>query len=846
MPNYFVFRVTFRFETPWFLPDISYTAEFVSGTLEPADRGVSTSPLLESSAQSLSGSKPNRTRRIDGLPPGTKTAVTSVNALAGATGAWQGQAVPIALDATIEINFSIMVADGLGIDSINPDLGDQISGDADLQLTTRYKLTGLSMRRRPLGGGPWETIENITSAASPRAFRWSWDHDTRVNGQTAPKKLLLNGRTPFTVGIDNPTADAEILTDNPNYPCCQIRRPDVARFDFGAEPMGPIPAGFVRDFRFQDRGTVAPIRIRGSACVVTGPTASGASDRASGCVCPHPWRRRTVSSQEDLAVAVVRVAVVGKRKTRLIVIAIDRLGQEVDRKQLSTGSSAFVDVELDPGRDFTTVVVIAEDLQSAQARELRGAGCDRARGDRAGFGRVHHLSRSAALRGRKRSLLPREHRRPRCGGHVPGAPRVRDHAHHGRRSPPLGDRVGDHDHRRKGRFHYGWSPWTQRSREPGLELEPYVVSHAPGGRGITYREESVHLVLSDALKIFGPGAGATESDFRLPITIVVESAFDANPTAHQGKSSRASADWFIAHRGEADPWVTTAELAIALALTRDGRARRYQSLTEASSGTCPPDDVWVERQPRVGVEPFDPSGRALWEPLASYVAVMRLDGSPVVDRSPFEAADIASFTSVSGTWTVTDGVLTAGAAAMGAFGDADWDLYRVDVRGVLGATGEFGVVVLADAASPSSGVRALLRRTGAGGTLVVETATGVGIESVHVAEIGDDSSVTVEVFADAIRCRCGDSVISVPRAERGPGSCQLVATDAGVTSLRVHGVDMYRRPFRTSRYEGFSEHIATYCGDRTARRGSRGGGAGNGSESAGWGDLLCDDPQRPR
>ena len=27
VPNYFVFRATFRFETPWFLPDVSYSIE---------------------------------------------------------------------------------------------------------------------------------------------------------------------------------------------------------------------------------------------------------------------------------------------------------------------------------------------------------------------------------------------------------------------------------------------------------------------------------------------------------------------------------------------------------------------------------------------------------------------------------------------------------------------------------------------------------------------------------------------------------------------------------------------------------------------------------------------------
>ena len=223
--------------------------------------------------------------------------------------------------------------------------------------------------------------------------------------------------------------------------------------------------------------------------------------------------------------------------------------------------------------------------------------------------------------------------------------------------------------------------------------------------------------------------------------------------------------------------------------------------------------MWVERQPRVGVEPFDPSGRALWEALASYVAVMRLDGGPVVERAPFEAADITAFTSVSGSWSVEDGALVASGTCSGAFGDDDWDLYRVDVRGSIGAGGELGVVVLADASSPAHGVRAFVRRgAGDGGTLVVETATGAAIDSAPIAQIGTDSALVVEVFADAVRCRCGDAVVSVPRGDRGPGGCQLLATASSIASLRVHGIDMYRQPFRTSRYEGFAEHVGTCAG----------------------------------
>lgn len=807
VPNYFVFRITFRFETPWFLPDISYTVECVSGSLEPADRGVATSPLLQSSAQALTGSKGTSTHRVDGGEGGEATALTSVNALTGATVAETGGSDElIPLDATVEIDFSVMLTDRLGIGASNPDLGDQVSGDGDMSLTTRYELVGITMRRRPLGGGPWEVVEELTTAASPRHFRWAWDDDARVGGQVAAKRLLLNGKAPFTVGIDNPLSDSQILEDNPSYPCCQVRRPDVARFDFDGEPMGPLAAGFVRDFRYEDRGTVAPVRIRGAACIVTPPTVPGATAGRVGAFRPLPVVA-TVSAAEDLAAAVVRVAVAGRRKARLMLVAYDRDGVEVDRQHHNTGASAFDEHAIDPGVAFATVVLAIEDLQREQGDEsappsvvLDSVECVVVR-DRERFERESDRCSRVDTDGHGSTVTW-------LAFHVYEiALRTKVSVKHSStdwEDSTVTERVG---------FTTAGPPGLNEAAEPGLELEPYVVSHAPGGRGLTYREESVHLALSDALRVFGPGSGGAEADLRLPITIVVESAFDANPAAHVGKSSRASADWFLAHRGEADPWLTTASLGILLALTHDGRALRYKALSDASAGTCPPDDVWVEQQPRVGVDPFDPSGRALWEALASYVVVMRLDGSPVVERRPFEAADIGAFSATSGSWSVADGALVAEGTASGSFGDDDWDLYRVDVMGSIGPGGEIGAVVVADPSHPADGIRVFVRRgAGDAGTLVVESASGSAIDSVPAGQVGATSGLTVEVFADTIRCRCGDAVVSVPRGDRGPGACQLLATGSSVSSLRVHGVDMYRRPFRTSRYEGFAEHVATCTG----------------------------------
>ncbi|MGZ8254407.1 MAG: hypothetical protein ACXWVT_06110, partial [Burkholderiaceae bacterium] len=257
----------------------------------------------------------------------------------------------------------------------------------------------------------------------------------------------------------------------------------------------------------------------------------------------------------------------------------------------------------------------------------------------------------------------------------------------------------------------------------------------------------------------------------------------------------------------------TANLGIVTAMSKDGRMRRYHDLTEASTGTCEPDDVWHEQQPRVGVEPFDAAGRPLWDASASYIAMLRLADGPVVERAPTEPADVTVLDNVSGAWTVSDGLLTATGAASGTFGELTWDLFKLELRGTIDAGGHMGAAVLVNPAHPTRGIRAFVQRGADGdGSLVVESTSGVAIASRPLSAIGTSSALTIEVFADAIRCTCGDASFSVPRDDRGAGRCAIMASAASIGVLRVRGIDMYRLPFRTSRYEGFREHIESCHG----------------------------------
>ncbi|WP_293676430.1 hypothetical protein, partial [uncultured Phenylobacterium sp.] len=270
-PDYFVFRVTFRLETPWFMPDFSVTIESTSGTLQPAARPMLTGAMLDASGRSALGSRPMRVQRIDGLAGGAQPRLQALQTLPGDATVWTGEAVPVPLDATIEIQFSPMLTDRVGIGQTNPDLGRQITGDGNVSIEAVYELTRVEVRRRPRGTSAWQMVESFGSAADPRKGRWAWDENTRSGGEVAPKKLLYNGATPFTVAEADPLADAEILEQNPGFPCCLRRDPDVARLDFHDEAMGAYPLGFLRTLTFVRRAIPAPVRARLGPCSIRPP-----------------------------------------------------------------------------------------------------------------------------------------------------------------------------------------------------------------------------------------------------------------------------------------------------------------------------------------------------------------------------------------------------------------------------------------------------------------------------------------------------------------------------------------------------------------------------------------------
>jgi hypothetical protein len=265
-------RAECRLETPWFLPDVTWTFEVEFGELEPAGLGAAVSALRSAMAVDAGRQKSQivHAERIDPAWTGDGVARTfSVNELRGmaldeagrlARFAGDADAQPIATDSCVSVEFSVAVNDRLGIGGAATGLGDQKSGD----LTLSYDLIGVAVRRRARFGSDrnWyplqEKIElaadfsdpsgvDLSGSFSPQQLTMFWAKDVQIGGQTAAKKLLLNSKTPYDFQTENQEVDEETVKDNPEWPCCGRERKQpfpLHEVYFRTEPPGADVLGY--------------------------------------------------------------------------------------------------------------------------------------------------------------------------------------------------------------------------------------------------------------------------------------------------------------------------------------------------------------------------------------------------------------------------------------------------------------------------------------------------------------------------------------------------------------------------------------------------------------------------
>lgn len=766
-----------RLETPWFLPDVTWTLEVVFGTLVAADLATATQPL-RSAAATEGGTRKQLAAHIERFDPAWNgegvAPLHSVNQLGAPTRAEATRLAnlaadnalrPVATDATIGIVWSVAVNDSLALGSgMATGLGNQKSGD----LTLAYDLVGLAVRRRARFGTDhsWKSLEQrvelgpdfsdpagvqLAGSFAPQVLNKTWDVGVQIAGQPAPKNLLLNAVAPYEFVTSDPETDEELARQHPGWPCCE-RTDDkdlsakLHQVDWRQRPGG---ASLATPSTFSDSNST--LRFLPPAWTHTALAAGLAAGTMVAAVeLLHPGVVARANFDEDAAHCWVRWS--WPRGSKATLVAFDADGKEVGRKDLG------------PGADTHQVVSLAGQgpirrLELRASVGFEGVATHLAAGQRL-TGAIVEVDWVAylALRDVLDLLVAEEV----CDGGVPGGAE----GFEGRGKLAF---LPNHEYEVKLMTRVAVShpstPATSADVEefvyfatkglPGLnavsrvgeEIDSYVRSAYAGGRGgFVYQEEPVTLAFAEdfhvavPLTVRPPGTSDEHTTLlRMSLLVTPDVAAGAD-TAF----TATGADWIVEHRTltptiVVGPWKAVDSLSIAKAsgmITADPFKERLALMTQRPSVSCGLDDprrvvgTVLVAPPQGQPDPAtSPQGSSeLWTGGAAFSAVVRAEGAGFLDRRPFAAGDDTAFSFAvlggpgsSASWDVVDGELRVSGAGrrFAAFGEPEWDHLTVVVGlapGFVSAGIGFGVPA---GASVSQGLFALVEVTSGNARLVI-------------------------------------------------------------------------------------------------------------------------------
>ena len=767
-----------RLETPWFLPDVTWTFQIVFGELEPEALGTSAAPLRIAAATEGESQKSIslHLERFDPNWNGEGTAPTFSIIELRAGGASEADRLarfeantsirPIATDATIAIDWSVAVNDQLALGGeVAPNLGNQRAGD----LTLTYDLTGIRVRRRSRFGSDrsWRMLEErleltadfsdsegvgLTGAFGPQELNKFWDLDVQIGGEPATKKLLLNARTPFEFRTQNPEVDEELVRDNPRWPCC-------APFDDGKTLFKVHEILFRNEVAGIDVDTPrffteSRSRLNFRRPAYVRPHQFGAAIPSGALVAfvaaHEPGPLFQAELDEDAAFCMVRLA--WRRFPAILqLLTFDALGNVVGMQQFPlAANSEFQNLiipgqgpirrlearlvmtkELSPSTEFRAAASVAQQPRQAVVEIDRVAYI----GLRHYLDTIIHLYAclntgddfTNAYEGRGKIFFLPNH-----DYEIALTTRVTV-AHPSK--PAESAEVTEYIYSKtKG------LPGLNAVQRGGEEIEPYVNSAYAGGKGRLYREEPVVLAFKEDFYVVVPitlrPAGTTEERhtlLRLQLLVQPNTA----PTLETPFTATGE-DWIVANRSIVVVLVLTIWKGISTASFSKGTAMmsqnpfiaRLATLTQRDDARCDLEDprnvsgTVLIAPPQGTADPNDPT-KQLWPGALSFTATVRPENSGFVDRRGFEPADHTAFDFAlnasaggSSAWTVAEKELRVSGAAQrrfAIFGEPIWNHLHIQLSLRL-EVGEAAGLGLALPAGdvPSRGLFALVERQGDG------------------------------------------------------------------------------------------------------------------------------------
>jgi hypothetical protein len=871
-----------KLETPWFLPDVTWRLDFQFGELRPGDLSTAVQPLRSAGAlePASRAQLPTHVERFDPSWDGEGVApVHSVNELRAPTRpeaqrlanlAADSALRPIATDATIAVTWAVAVNDKLGLGSgVANGRGDQTS--CDLSLT--YDLVGIAVRRRARFGTDrsWKPLEQkieldpdfsdpsgpvLDGTFAPQVLNKTWDVDVRIEGQPAPKKLLLNAAAPYEFTVSNPEGDEELVRAHPSWPCCHepddkdleglFHRIHWRAVDAGASLGAPVAGRFsdsISTLRFLRDAWTHPAGFGGLApATIVASVAMG-----------EPGVLARADFDEDAALCSIRLA--WPRAALVTIVLFDGAGEEVGRKELGASSATFQ----------TFLLGARGPVRRLELRAALPAGAAPGGIATAPAGALVEVDEIAyiGLRDYLDLLVAAE----ACDGGTPGGLQgsgklalLPNHdyeialttrvtvAHPS--TPAASADVEEFVYvRTKG------LPGLNAVTRVGEEIEPYVRSAYAGGRGgLVYREEPVALAFAEGFHVAVPLAVRPPGSAEEHTTLLrMQMLVTPDLAASKGTVFTTTAeDWIVAHRGTGVPPVVDGGIVwqpvLSAAATRSSGMRsadpfkaRLAVLTQRPAVTCDLGDPQqvigtVLVAPPVGGGPdpaaTPPGSAELWPAGTRFTAHVRVEGAPFVDRRPFVEGDETALTpAVLGgpgsmaSWSVEEGRLRVVGAGqrLGMFGEPVWDHVTV-LCGIVpgaasagvgfglppGGAASRGLFACVEAGAGGGPARLVIRRRTAGGPLVEVAAVALGA---GIGAGSDPIPLEVTSFDDRLRASVGEAVVEIDRDEMREGRLCLTADGpAAFASLQVRGLDMYAYRFGVSRYRSFEEHIGSWSG----------------------------------
>jgi hypothetical protein len=786
MPERGELSLEVRLETPWFLPDVTWTLEVVFGTLAAADLATAAQPLRSAGATEP-GTRKQLTTHIERFDPGWNgegvAPLHSVNELRAPTRpesmrlanlAADSALRPVATDATIGIVWSVAVNDHLALGSgMATGLGNQKSGD----LTLAYDLVGLAVRRRARFGADrsWKSLEQrvelgpdfsdpagvqLDGSFAPQVLNKTWDVGVTIAGQPAPKNLLLNAVAPYEFATSDPQTDEEIARHHPGWPCCE-RSDDkdlmakLHEVDWRQRLGGAslaTPSTFSRSnstLRFLPPAWAHTALFAG---VFPGTMVAAVELVRAGVVaCAY--------FDEDVARCWVRWA--WPRGSKATLVGFDAAGKEVARKDLGAGTDTHQVVSLPGQGPMRRLELRVSAGLEGVAMKLSSAAEGRVTPVPVEVDWVAYL----ALRDILDLLLADA----ACDGGVPGGAAgfegrgklafLPNHEYEVKLTtrvtishPSSASTSADVEE-----FVYFPTkglPGLNAVERVGEEIDPYVRNAYTGGRGgRVYREEPVALAFSEGFHVAVPmavrPAGTSDEHttllrMDLLVTPDVAAAADTVFTA-------TGTDWIVDHRTLAPPVVVGPWKAVdTLSATKssgmvsaDPFKERLAVMTQRPSVSCGLDDprrvvgTVLVAPPQGEPDPLasPPGSSELWTAGAAYSAVVRAEAAGFVDRRPFAQDDETAFTFAvlggagsSASWSIVDGELRVAGAGrrFAVFGEPEWDHLTV-VLGLAPGAASAGVGFGVPAgATLSQGLFALVEVSGGNARLVIRRRDGSG------------------------------------------------------------------------------------------------------------------------